>query len=187
MHIKIQLYPCRDRKKETARTVIERKFKDIIIPESTCVTDQATLLKYHLNANDEANFLNTLEGVSELETLDNKADLLESAVAKNLRRATRELLRRSTLNSAELVELCRIAIERAHPDILKELLGRNPRLADALILPASRELVTALSPGPGHRNNRFRCFKIVMDQSEVNVRQQDGKTDLFAFIIVEYL
>ena len=166
---------CRDRRKETARMAIERKFPEIILPKESEGVDNAMLLRYYLTANDEGNFLKTLETVEDLDALGNKTELLRLAVEHNLQNTTKLLLQRDTPDSLNLSLLAKTTVERGHPEILKELLSRSPKLADRLLMPASQELGVPSRPGPRNRNNRLECLKLILNQDGVDVRQEDGK------------
>ena len=156
--------------------LIQSKFPDIALPDESAAPDPAILLRYHLSANDEIKFLKTLETIEE--PISNRIELLRMAVEHNLRDATAALMKTASLDSTSLTELARIAVEQGHPDILKELLSRSPKMADHLLMPASRELGIPTRPGPGNRNNRFECLRMVLMQ-DVDVRQEDGEKKIF--------
>jgi hypothetical protein len=155
--------------------IIQRKFPDITLPETFNTTNYDGLLRYYLIANDEMHFLKTLAKAEDLNTLENKTELLKIAIERNLGDCTRELLQKNILDSENLFELGKIAVEQANPDILQELLNRNFKIANRLLLLASQELGISTKLGVSKKNNRFKCLKIILNQEGVNVRQEDGK------------
>ncbi|XP_016840208.1 transient receptor potential cation channel protein painless isoform X2 [Nasonia vitripennis] len=174
----LDLDTFRDRKKDTARTIIEKKFPDLakyLPTESSVPPDPQYLLKYYLSANDEANFLKVLGTVEDLNGLGNKSELLRQAVEKNLRATMKEMLERDGLMDENLYEIAKVAVERGHPEILKELLKKKPKIAERLLMSACQELGVPSKPGPGNRNNRFECLRMIMEQGDIDVRQEDDK------------
>ncbi|XP_058800555.1 transient receptor potential cation channel protein painless isoform X2 [Phymastichus coffea] len=171
-HSKIlDLDTYRDRRKETARSLIEQKFPDIQLPAESEKPDTATLLRYYLTANDEGNFLKKLAELKEFEGPESLAELLRLSVERNLSAATDALLSREGAENVSLWALAKLAVERAHPELLEKLLARSPGMASRLLLPASQELG---SPG-GSARDRLKCLHLVLDQPEVDVRQEDDK------------
>lgn len=140
--------------------------------------DNSILLRYYLLANDEDNFFKVLENVQDVDSLGNKAELLQIAVEQNLQKSALELINRGALEPNNLLQLGKAAIQKAHPEMLEEVLNRNPKLADQLLLPASQELGVPAKLGPGNRNNRVECLKMVLSHHDIDVRIEDGKLQL---------
>ncbi|XP_011499906.1 PREDICTED: transient receptor potential cation channel protein painless [Ceratosolen solmsi marchali] len=170
----LELDTYRDRKKETTRMIIQRKYPDIALPETLDRLDYERLLRYYLTANDEVNFLKALEKMEDI-VVNNKIELLKIAIEHNLRDAAKELLHNNIPDTENLYELGKIAIEQAYPDILHELLTINAKLANRLLLPASQELGISTRPGTANTNNRLKCLKMILNQDGVDVRQEDDK------------
>ncbi|KAJ8676652.1 hypothetical protein QAD02_012439 [Eretmocerus hayati] len=170
----------KDRKNETARTVIERKYPNLPLPDksSSDQEDPNILLRYYLGANDEINFLAKLDSLEEPQTelAGSRFDLLRLAVEQNLRGCLVRLARVGLQpESSELPDLGRAALRRAHPEVLRELLENSPKLADDLLLTACQELGAPAKPGPGNRNNRLECLRLILERKNVDVRQEDDK------------
>lgn len=125
--------------------------------------------------------------MDDVSSLNNKAELLQLAVEQNLQRSTLELINRGALEPNNLLQLGKAAIQRAHPEMLEEVLKRNPKLADQLLLPASQELGVPAKLGPNNRNNRVECLKIVLGHHDIDVRQEDGKIMFFWFFFSFFL
>ncbi|KAL7289797.1 hypothetical protein TKK_0016199 [Trichogramma kaykai] len=167
------------RRKETARATIERQFPNIKLPApNATVSDPSRALFHYLTANDPANFERTLEAIEG--TPEGVFELLKKATRRGLTGPLDQLLRRFAPGPAELVALAELAIKHAWPEVLDRLLKLGAReFADQLLMPASQALCARLEPRPAQDHDaaapRFRCLELVLEQENVDVRQQDDK------------
>ncbi|XP_014209279.1 transient receptor potential cation channel protein painless isoform X2 [Copidosoma floridanum] len=168
----------RDRKEETARSLIVQKYPDIALPDVSAIPSTESLLRYYLLANDEVNFAKVLGKVDNIETIASNVELLRLAVEKNLHDTVMRLLDRNPLEQDTLIELGRMAVRCGYSEIILALIKKSPRLADKLLLPVCQELgvpTGRTDPSFPNTDKRLECFKIVMAQEGVNVRQEDDK------------
>lgn len=171
----LDLDSYKDFKGLTARKIIEEKFPDLQLPEEGSNPDDYNVLKYHLHANDEDSFLKKLQNI-EGDKLRNTSELLSLSIEHNLKQATRELIRRGALKVADSQELAKLAIAKAHCDILRQLLRHDSSLrCRTLLLPACQELGVSCKPGPNGRDNRLECLRLVLSHGCIEVDIEDGE------------
>lgn len=166
----------RDYNHQTTREVIQQKLPGLLLPprsenRETNVHD----LKYYLIANDEMNFLKSLELVK-VEVLHNVAeDLLEMAVQRNFYEIVVGILEKLKGSLFNVKKAAHVAVERGNHVILQELLNVEPEVANDLILNACLELGMPGKQGVNNMSDRLQCLKLILEQENVDVRCTDSK------------
>ncbi|XP_011859346.1 PREDICTED: transient receptor potential cation channel protein painless-like [Vollenhovia emeryi] len=169
----------KDYNDQTTREVIQQLLPDVSLPPK-CGNREVNVydLKYYLIANDEKNFLNSME-LGETKVLHNEAkQLLEIAVERNLYKSVLELLERLKGESFSVKEAAEIAVWYGHVHILQILLRVQPEVANDLILSACQQL--GMPKRKGNDTDRLMCLKLILDQENVDVRctESNGNTPL---------
>lgn len=161
----------------TTREVIERKLPDLLLPpkQEDRRVRNAHDLKYYLVANDETNFLRSLELV-EVETLHDVAeDLIEMATQRNFYEAVLAILEKLQGGLFSVKKAAQVAVQQSHYAILRELLNVEPEAAKDLILDACLELGMPGKRGIDNTSDRIECLKLILEQEDVDVRCTDNK------------
>ncbi|RLU19517.1 hypothetical protein DMN91_008074 [Ooceraea biroi] len=166
----------RDYNGQTTREVIEKKLPDLLLPpkqEDRKMNGHD--LKYYLIANDETNFLRSLELI-ELEILHDVAeDLLEMAAQRNFYEAVLGILEKCRGGLFSVKKAAQMAVQQGHRAILRELLNVKPEVANYLILDACLELGMPGKRGIDNTSDRLECLKLILEQENVDVRCTDSK------------
>ncbi|XP_012280035.1 transient receptor potential cation channel protein painless [Orussus abietinus] len=164
----------KDARKQTTRHVLERQFPDLVLPPRLQGKVDSNLLRYFLDANDQANFTESLAKLEEDVAIDTD-ELLKIAAEHDLCDAVRELLKRED-SSSNRIDAAVCAVKKGHYKVLKELLDFGVDLSSGrLVILACQELAMPCRSGPDHNFDRINCLKLILAQPDVSVRCEDDK------------
>ena len=141
------------------------------------------MLYNYIVSNDNENFLKTIEQLNNVDYISNILSLYHLAVEKNSCESLHGLFKLKSPDFEELCKLGEIAVERSNFDALSTLLAKNSKIANKLILQACQELVVPSKSFQINYDNRIRCLKLILEQKNVNVRQEDGKLICIYFLM----
>lgn len=165
----------KDYKNQTTREVIQQKFPDVPLPPKYDREVNVHDLKYYLIANDEMNFLKSLDVIKAEVLHDLADDLLEMAVQRNFHRSVTGILHKLKGNMINVKKAAQAAIEQGHYHILRELLIIEPDIANELVLNACSELGMAGKKGIDNMSDKLECLKLILEQDNVDVRCDDSE------------
>lgn len=163
---------------QTTREVIQQKLPSLspsLPPKNENREVNAHDLKYYLIANDETNFLKSMELVK-IEVLHSVAEeLLEMTAQRGFYKVAIGILEKLKGKHVSIEKAAQAAVQQSDHVILRELLKVEPSVANDLILSTCMELGM-----PGKRDvddmpDRLECLKLILEQSNVDVRCSDGK------------
>lgn len=166
----------RDYNHQTTREVIQQKLPRLLLPprsenRETNVHD----LKYYLIANDQMNFLRSLELVK-MEVLHSAAeDLLEMAAQRDFHEVVVGILEKHKGSLFSVKKAAHVAVEQGNHAILQELLNVEPEVANDLILNACLELGMPGKRGINNMSDRLQCLRLILKQESVDVRCTDSE------------
>lgn len=166
----------RDYNHQTTREVLQQKLPELLLPpKSENREANAHDLKYYLIANDETNFLRSLELVK-MEVLHSVAeDLLEMAAQRDLHEVVMGILEKLKGSLFSIKQAAHVAVERGNHAILQELLNVEPEVANDLILNVCLELGMPGKRGVDNTSDRLQCMRLILEQENVDVRCTDNK------------
>ncbi|XP_011883144.1 PREDICTED: transient receptor potential cation channel protein painless-like [Vollenhovia emeryi] len=166
----------KDYNDQTTREVIQQRLPDVSLPPK-CGNREVNVhdLKYYLIANDEKNFLNSMELVK-TEVLHGVAEeLLEMTAQRGFHRAAIEILEKLKGRQFSVKKAAQAAVQHSDHAILQVLLKVEPSAANDLILNACLELGMPGKRGADSTTDRLECLKLILEQENVNVRCSDNK------------
>lgn len=161
---------------QTTRDVIQQKLPDVLLPPK-CENREVNAhdLKYYLIANDEINFIRSLETVK-LELLhDITEELLEMAAQRDLRQAMTEMLNKFQKNMFNVKKAALVAVQKGHYNILQELLNVEPEVANDLVLDACLELGMPKEQEVDDASDQLECLRLILKQENVDIRCTDSE------------
>ncbi|XP_072747734.1 transient receptor potential cation channel protein painless [Anoplolepis gracilipes] len=166
----------KDYNHQTTREVIQQKLPELLLPpKSENREANANDLKYYLIANDETNFLRSLELVK-IEVLHSVVeDLLEMATQRDFHEVVVGILEKLKGNLFSVKKAAQVAVEQGNHAILQELLNVEPEVANDLILNVCLELGMPGKRGIDNTSDRLQCLRLILEQERVDVRCTDNK------------
>ncbi|XP_014475519.1 PREDICTED: transient receptor potential cation channel protein painless [Dinoponera quadriceps] len=166
----------RDYNDQTTRQVLRENLPDLPLPPKREGREvNAQDLKYYLTANDEVNFLRSLETVKPQILHGVAEDLLEMAAQHNFLNAVAGILNGLQGSIFSVKRAAQVAIRQGYHCVLRQLLNVKPGVASDLILDASLELGMPGRHGVDSTSDRLECLKLIMEQENVDVRCADDK------------
>ncbi|XP_024888767.1 transient receptor potential cation channel protein painless-like [Temnothorax curvispinosus] len=166
----------KDYNDQTTREVIQQRLPDISLPPE-CENREVNVhdLKYYLIANDETNFLKSMELVKTevLHSVDE--ELLEMIAQRGFHKAAIEILKKLEGRQFSVKKAAQAAVQQSDHAILQALLKVEPNVANDLILSACLELGMPGKRGADNTPDRLKCLKLILEEENVNVRCSDNK------------
>ncbi|KAL0125733.1 hypothetical protein PUN28_004652 [Cardiocondyla obscurior] len=166
----------KDYNDQTTREVIQKNLPDIALP-AECENREINVhdLKYYLIANDEANFLKSIDFVK-IGVLHSVAEeLLDMIAQRGFHKAARGILEKLKEKQFSVKKAAQTAIQQNDCAILQMLLVVEPNTTNDLILSACQELGIPGKRGIDNTSDRLECLKLILEQDNVNVRCSDNK------------
>jgi len=166
----------KDYNDQTTREVIQENLPDISLPPA-CENREVNVhdLKYYLVANDETNFLKSMELVK-TEILHSVAEeLLEMSAQRGFCKATIAILKKLKGRQFSVRKAAQAAVQQSDHAILQVLLKVDSNVANDLILSACLELGMPGKRGADNMPDRLECLKLILEQENVNVRCSDSE------------
>lgn len=166
----------KDYNDQTTREVIQENLPDISLPPA-CKNREVNVhdLKYYLVANDEINFLKSMELVK-TEVLHSVAEeLLEMSAQRGFCKAINAILKKLKGRQFSVKKAAQAAVQQSDHSILQVLLKVDSNVANDLILSACLELGMPGKRGADNTPDRLECLKLILEQENVNVRCSDSE------------
>lgn len=172
----------RDFNGQTTREVIEEKMPEMKeelsekLPfknESSEVNVQD--LKYHLNGEDETNFLKCMKIIEGEIPRDMAESLLTTSAQYNFQQAVMAILKRFEGKQLNVRKAARATVQGGHHVILGVLLKLEPEMINDLILRVCQELGVPRKRGADVTSNLLKCLELILEQSNVDVRCTDSE------------
>ncbi|XP_076301637.1 transient receptor potential cation channel protein painless-like [Lasioglossum baleicum] len=166
----------RDYNGKTTRDVLERNMPELLLPKHTDRPLDVNDLIYHLQGNDETNFLDCLRKMPKDEPIEIE-DLIVLAAEHNIKNAVSKLLEKLT-SRCNLEEAAVKAIQNGSPHILRLIMGNfdaDPGAANNLLLEACMELGIPGGTFKESVSNRLECLRLILNMKNVDVNCADRK------------
>ncbi|XP_076301644.1 transient receptor potential cation channel protein painless-like [Lasioglossum baleicum] len=161
---------------KTTRDDLRNNMPELPLPEHTDRPLDVNDLIYHLQANDETNFLDCLRKMPKDEPIEIE-DLIVLAAEHNIKNAVSKLLEKLT-SKCNLEEAAVKAIENGSPHILRLIMGNfdaDPGAKNNLLLEACIELGIPGGTFQESVSNRLECLRLILNMENVDVNCADRK------------